>query len=389
MKNCNIFILALGIVIVSCQEEHIGQHPTDNIPPDPVSNVEIIEIPGGCEITYDLPEDEDLLYVEALFSREKGINSEARASYYKNILKLEGFGDTLEHQVELRAVDRSGNKSESTIETFSPLTPPVITIGQTLSMSEGFGGVKFFWQNPTRAEVGIVVLEEDNNGEFVPIETYYSTMIDGSGSIRGLDTIPFNFGIYVKDRWENKSELKYFELTPLFEEEMDKNLFREVKLPGDAPDAWGWVMPRMWDGIIDWGNGFNTADDASTWPHSWTFDIGNIISISRLKIWQRPGSHTFNFSNLRKFEVWGCVELDPTGNWDTWTKLGSFESIKPSGLPLGQLSDEDRALVAEGEDYEFPDAPRVRYIRFRALETWANTRSAILSELAVYGAVVD
>lgn len=46
------------------------------------------------------------------------------------------------------------------------------------------------------------------------------------------------------------------------------------------------------------------------------------------------------------------------------------ESHKPSGLPVGQHTAEDWEYLQAGEDFEFPaEAPPVRYIRFKVLET--------------------
>ncbi len=62
------------------------------------------------------------------------------------------------------------------------------------------------------------------------------------------------------------------------------------------------------------------------------------------------------------------------------------ESIKPSGLPLGQVSAEDKAWADAGEEFICsPQNPKVRYIRIRVTETWANGDFIHISELQFFG----
>ena len=86
MKKIFFTIMALLIVsITSCDEEKIGQTPTDNIPPQPISNVSVESLPGGAKISYELPQETDISYVkgEYLFQGERRIT---RASVYNNYM---------------------------------------------------------------------------------------------------------------------------------------------------------------------------------------------------------------------------------------------------------------------------------------------------------------
>jgi hypothetical protein len=61
-------------------------------------------------------------------------------------------------------------------------------------------------------------------------------------------------------------------------------------------------------------------------------------------------------------------------------------SIKPSGLPLGQVSAEDKAWANAGEEFiNSPMNPKVRYIRIKCLKTWSNGDFLHVSELQFYG----
>lgn len=388
MKN-NIYIyIVLGFIAFACNQEPIGQQPLDQIAPGPVSDVKVENTPGGAILTYTLPSDEDLLYVKAVYYLKEGVQSEVKASLYKDTLKIAGFGDMQERQVKLIAVDRSRNESTEVITSISPGEPPVTTIGQTISLTEDFGGVHGYWENPTKAEVSVVILKEDNNLEFVPLETIYSSVVNGEGVSRGMDTIPAKFGIYVQDRWENRSEIKYFTITPLYETKFDRLKFKEVNLPNDVGGGGGggWNnKASMWDDQFG-DNGFSSPGGSGVWPHSVTIDLGVTGKISRLRLFQRLGSYIFAEGNPRKFQIWGCEELDPSGDWASWTKLMDCISVKPSGLPIGQNTTEDEFVAINGEDFiNSPTNPKIRYLRILVTQTWAGGDNFQISELHIFG----
>ncbi len=392
MKNYILLLFVLACIAVACNDEPIGQTPVDNIPPGPVSNIKVENTPGGAILTYTLPQDEDLLYVKAVYSLKDGVTSEVRASLYKDTLKISGFGDIQERQVSLIAVDRSENESVPVTTKIIPLEPPVEIIGTTLSLAEDFGGVKATWENLTRAEVSVVILKEDHNKEFVPIQTVYSTMAVGKSVQHGLDTIPSKFGIYVQDRWENRSEIKYFTLTPIYETQLAPTKFREEHLPGDTGYDYGLKMSNIWDGLLHTSSNpltfyHSTVDDA--WPKSFTFDLGQTAKLSRLVFWQEQNDASygpFRHGNLKKFEVWGCSTLDPTGDWASWTKLADVVSVKPSGSPYGTQTNEDLAYSAAGEQVEFSvTSPKVRYIRIKVTETWVGGHFFMIDEMKFFG----
>lgn len=382
--NKNILALfILAIIAFACEEEPVGQQPLDAEAPGSISNVKVENTPGGAIITYDLPADEDLLYVKCVYSRTEDETNEAKSSMYSAELVIEGFGDTNEHQVTLIAVDRSRNESEPVTTTIKPLPPPVLTIGETLMLEADFGGVTANWENSDQAEIVVVLLKEDENEEYIEEKIAYTTLIEGKMSLRGLDTIPGNFGVYVQDRWENKSEIVYATVTPLYETQFDPARFKELSLPGDFGSAWGWVMPRLWDGDIN--TGFHTENGTGIWPHFFTFDMGQTGKISRVIKYQRRG-YEYTNGSLRNWEVWGAAELDPSGSWDSWTKLIDCKGIKPSGLPLGQTTAEDLEWAHAGE--EFPgdlSNPPVRYIRIKVTENWSGTDFLHCMEMHFFG----
>jgi hypothetical protein len=387
MKYLFFSLSLFALVFSSCKEETVGLQPQDNVPPGTVSDVAYTSIPGGAVFSYRLPDDEDLLYVKAVYYRKEGVPSEARATIYADSLKIEGFGDTLPKEVKLIAVDRSSNESAPVTQMVTPLEPDIFHIGESLDLVSDFGGVHAYWNNPHQKEISVVVMKKDHNDEYVPIETFYSSMANGEGTRRGMDTIPAEFAVFAQDRWENKCETKFFTLTPIYETLFDRLLFKAVHLPNDGPDyPGGWVMEEMWNGVTG-NNGYSSLGGQGVWPQSFTIDLGVTGQVSRLRIYQRLEPYIFTEGNIRNFEVWGCQDpVDMSGNWDSWTRLMDCESIKPSGLPLGQNTSEDIARAKDGEDFvNSPINPMVKYIRIKVLRTWAGGDNLQISEIAVYG----
>lgn len=72
MKKNLFFILISLALFIACNEEPVGQTPLDNIAPGKVSDINVTNIPGGAYLTYKLPDDEDLLYVKAIYQLKEG-----------------------------------------------------------------------------------------------------------------------------------------------------------------------------------------------------------------------------------------------------------------------------------------------------------------------------
>lgn len=390
MKNTVLLIsILLAFCVMACKEEEpIGQAPVDGVAPGEITNTEVKNVPGGAIIYYQPPRDEDLLYVKAMYTLKEGGVSEVRSSLYSDSLFVQGFGDTLQREVKIVAVDRSNNESQPATVTIQPLEAPVVTIGKTLRLVPDFGGVHAYWQNPTRAEISVVLLAEDNNKEYAPLETFYSAAREGDAAKREMDTIPMNFRIYVQDRWENKSTPLDYTYTPIFERKLDRLKFKEVRLPNDIQTiVGGWSIPAIWDDITgNSGNGL-ASEINQPWPHAFTIDLGVLAKISRLRLFQRVSDdYIFAEGNPRKFEVWGSAEYEGTGEWSKWIKLMDCSSVKPSGLPILQNTQEDKDRAINGEDFVCPPTnPKIRYLRINVTQTWSGTRNFQICELQVFG----
>jgi hypothetical protein len=63
--------VCLILSFLSCNEEPIGRQPVDGDAPGEVSDVTWYATPGGAVFRYTLPDNRDLLYVKAVYSRDK------------------------------------------------------------------------------------------------------------------------------------------------------------------------------------------------------------------------------------------------------------------------------------------------------------------------------
>lgn len=384
-----IFLVGSLLAFISCKQEPISPINDDKAP-EPVSNVEVQNIPGGAKITYDLPKSENLLYVKAVFPIGEENKREIKSSYYNSSLTVAGFPDTSEYQGKLYAVSRGENESEPVTVKIKPQTPPVQEVFKTITMQETFGGVRVDFTNENEANVVLTVVAADSLGDMASATKYYTKRREGTFAARGFPAEQRKFGVFVRDRWNNRSDTVFTELVPLFEEKLDKTKFREVNLPTDTyqQHCCGGGMTDLWDKV--WNNGNNTLHTKPNTgiPQWFTFDLGSKARLSRFKIHHRSGG-AYKAGDPKVFEIWGSNAPAQDGSWDSWTKLGTFESIKPSGEETPTAEDIEYATVI-GQDFEFPNpenAPAVRYLRFKTTENWGGVTYIYLSELTFWGSV--
>lgn len=387
-------------MLSSCDEDEKRPLIQDATPPGPVSNVEVENISGGAIVTYTLPNDEDVLYVEARYELVNGKTAIAKSSIYKKTLKIEGLGDTSEHVVQLYSVDQSENRSSPVEVIIKPTKPPVQLIRESLEISADFGGVSIFWENTTEADIAVVVSIENEVGDTEQVGIKYSYLARDEFAVRGFDTIPRVFSIFIRDRYDNISNSLVDTITPLFEEKLDQNLMKELDLPHSAPTGFGWVVSNLFDDNPNSGyhtaTGWSDPDPLPEYtdvnPHILTIDLGVEAKLSRFSFLQRPGDWLYTHHNPRFFDVWGTAEINDQnkdGSFTGWTKLiENGEVIKPSGLPLGQLSNDDLEAAGRGHEFTFPlDSEPVRYIRFVNIESWSGNQIMHMMEMDFWGEI--
>src|SRR5690606_10566342 len=116
--------------------------------------------------------------------------------------------------------------------------------------------------NEDRADLAIFVLRDTTNQEWHHLETEYSSARQGNFVVRGLTPEARKYAVYIRDRWNNKSDTLELELTPLYEELIPFNRMRLMKLEGDSWEGQPkYVIERLFNGIYnvreDWFKSVN------------------------------------------------------------------------------------------------------------------------------------
>jgi hypothetical protein len=399
MKRLFYIIAATAIIgMVSCTEPPLGQTSTDNVPPPPVSNINIEPLPGGAKITYDLPANEkDISYVKAEYTYN-GVKWVVRSSIYNNYLLIEGLGSVEPIDVTVYVVDHSENVSVGASKTFTPDTPPWETIFASVQILPVFGGVSITWTNETETEIGVTVFAEDSTGVLREGRTQYSREVYGELSFRGYDPVECKFAVRITDKWGNVSTIKEAIVTPLYERLLDKSKFLEVALPGDNISVNNnRPLRNCWDGNdgVIW---HTVEGQFMPFPMYFTIDLGVEVKFSRMTLMARTNYYYVNHT-FRTLEVWGAKNYKrdmPEEYWrygdvwktdGDWEMLGDYEIKRPSGStePAGNPGGEDTAFGQAGYQFNVPiERETLRYLRFVIKSTWSSG-ALHMAEFYFYG----
>ena len=137
MKKYLYILIPALLLAASCQEEPIGSVPVDSVAPGAVTEVNVENVPGGANITYTLPDDEDLLYVQAFYTLENGTPANVMSSMYSDTLKIRGYANPADYPVQIVAYDRSGNASAA-VECPSQLYSAKSILSLKISLQSSF-----------------------------------------------------------------------------------------------------------------------------------------------------------------------------------------------------------------------------------------------------------
>ncbi|MDO6738744.1 DUF5000 domain-containing lipoprotein [Wenyingzhuangia sp. 2_MG-2023] len=405
MKNRFIVMSLCSALLFSCQEDTVRSLvANDGKAPGLVENVMVENLAGSAKLTYNLPSDNDLLYVEAEFKRQStGEVSRVRSSLFNNNLTVQGFGEEKEYEVSLFTVDQSENRSESVTTIINPEKAPYKYVAESLRAFADFGGIHIYWENPYESNVSIEISAINEFGVPEVVTVLYTSEIKDDFAVRGFDTTERTFQIIVKDRYDNIAEAEMFTVSPLFEEYLDKVNYKAIVQPHDTPEGFGWVLSRLYDGLLNKGylSLATWTDPLGGLPEyegqnvpMFTLDLGVKAKISRIKWFQRQNSgndYIYANGNPKNFDIWGSNKLNPDGSLDGWVKIvENGEIIKPSGLPLGTFTTEDLEAAALGHDATADaSAEPIRYIRWVNKLNWAGTTFMHIMELEAYGQIVE
>ncbi len=415
VKNI-IYTSVLGgflIILLACEEEKNAPLVTDGEAPGKVTEVSAMSIPGGARIEYTLPDAEDVQLVRAEYELDNGSKRIARSSVFNNFIEVKGYLDSLnDKRVSLIVEDKGGNESEAVAIDIRPAAAPVFTTAQTVRAVPDFGGIRVFWSNPSEELVTLTLNTPGNLGETTTLFVQAKTTAEEEFRIvRGFKNELTTFEAFVFDQYNNTSEVIDLSLIPLREELVPKEGMIDLVLPGDIPENGNQRnKPRLWDGELggftDWitldnGGSGRVADPVDEYDpalgnpesHLVTIDLGRSVNISRFvyHVALRGGTAGFyDFGTWRRFDLWATnEEPNPDGSLDGWTKIfDNAEIVKPSGLPRGQLSQDDINAASQGHEFVFPlveGGVQYRYIRFALLENWLGSIVFTANEIEFFG----
>lgn len=157
--------------------------------------------------------------------------------------------------------------------------------------------------------------------------------------------------------------------------EIDKSGFSILPLDNDVWQShYSNRTPElMWDGS---NSTSPYATLKSDFPSSFSIDLGKKADLTKFRWNDYKGSnyaYLYNRGTPIHFEVWGSNDPGSDGDWKDWTKLGTYEIKKPSGLPAGEdLTQEDIDYGLTGYEFSFDRTKdtNYRYIRFKVLDVW-------------------
>ncbi|WP_106832151.1 DUF5000 domain-containing lipoprotein [Parabacteroides pacaensis] len=388
MKTKYLKLITLALIVCSCSEKQLEPITASLGKPGVVTEVQVKPIAGGAIVSYRIPNSEDILAVKGVYTITTGKKMETSASFYENKLTINGYNDTLSHEVELYTVNRAQELSDPVKVTFTPLESSLNKTQKTVSIISDFGGAQFNWRNVDKAPLTMEFLAQDSLGLMQTMKIITTESDSSRQSLRGYQPEPRLFAAIVRDNYGNASDTIYppeGKIIPLFEEKLDKRKMNIMKLSSDASFT-------NWEGM----DSYIIDDDHDTFGHSanssvpatFTVDLGQMVKLSRIVMFQRFFSDTYyNWGNPFTFTVYGCDKKpSQDGNWDEWTKIMDCEIIKPSGSPSGTVTDEDINAAKEGHEFAFEltQAP-LRYIRVTINSTFGGTTFTHPAEVDFYG----
>jgi hypothetical protein len=388
----------ISCFVTGCKEDRgidinrIGEKP------QPVSNVKVTPVSGGAVIKYDLPNSNDLRYIKASYKLDNGIERETKASIYQNEILVDGFGQAGTYDIILTAVAVGEVSSDPVTIKADVLTPPyklvLEKLGEGNNIEATFGGINLRYFNEQKADIIIRVIRKDADGKWVRVGEEYTNFEKDVIRIRGLQAGPADFGVYIEDRWDHFSDTLIVNLSPLEEVEITSGNWKALELGNDAQTRGGqWGIDKIWDGNVGSGN----LTKLSPLPVGFvTIDLGRPVRLSRLVRWTNSGSNAgaYGRAHIYDFAVYGSNNPDQSGNWNSWTLIERFQSVRPTGLGFGTSasSAERDWLKSNGETHEFSDptaSEKYRYLRLRVYATWDGSyvgdAEIYLYELKLYG----
>ncbi|MGQ8338711.1 DUF4959 domain-containing protein [Sunxiuqinia sp. A32] len=420
MKTIRTYLLictAFLLLVSSCEEEKMHQATSDDTtPPNAPTGVTYKPLYGGARFFYELPDDEDLLSVEAIYTNKDGESFSFASSYFVDSLDVFGFGDTINYSIDLFAVDRAGNRSIPISVTVKPLESAISRVVKSLDLKAAFGSFFVDWINELEQSINIYVdFDYTKDGEGKSFTSVFSSNLEEDRRfIENLNlgaNDPINVTIRVSDIYGNISDPVDMGEIHLLEDGVIAKDGWVLPLNSDSvggiPQGFGdnveGRLVSVIDGIIDEGNNLNfmhtggrgrtgNSSDGNM-PWNVIIDLGAHYELSRILTHQRHMDFCGDLCQGQYYrgENVGLYEMYI---WDDDTEAWELVSENKIELPVG-LSELEIVKKGKAGDmaYMFPDEPQytkpTRWFRYRAMKGFGGNytldNANCLSEITLYG----
>lgn len=409
--------LSLLVCVNACKEEGRYEPDRSGNPPNKVSNVSYEPLYGGAKLFYTIPDDEDLLQIEAEYTNEKNQTFLFSSSYYKDSLTVYGFSSVKEYTVRVYSVNRNGIRSEPVNVNITPLEPAYTRVAKSVTVKAGFSSFLVDWDNELAQNINVYVdFSYTQNGESYSFTNVFSSNLEKDrrfiSDLYLSSSEPVSVRVKIEDTYGNITE-------PIDQGQF--TLLEDVKIPKDnwvlpnANDSVGGVPMCFGDGlegraryviddIIDRGDNLNfmhthsrgrtgrTADGNMPW--NFIIDLGDYYELSRIITVQRHSGGLANVSRGQyyQYENVGIFRLyiwdDATNSWSD--PITENKIAVPTGL-----SEIEFVRMGEAGDmaYFYPDDPQytkpTRWFRFEAVKGFGGNYTLddanCMSEITLYG----
>lgn len=415
MKN-QILILIILLTVAACKKQQRFTMESDSTPPGKITLRSYQPLYGGARFFYTIPNDEDLLGVEAVYTNENNQTFKFMSSYFIDSVDVYGFADIRDYKVQLFAVDRAGNRSEPLDVSITPLEPAYRKVASTIQAKPGFSSFFLDWNNELQQNITVYVdYEFPDKGTTRNLTTVFSSNL--------LTDRRFVNDLFLTPNEKVKVKVRVGDIYGNITDPIDKgefNLFEDVQIPKQ-----NWVLPnandsiggvpmcfgnglegrsaKVIDGIIDRGDNLNfmhtqargrtgrAADGNMPW--NFIIDLGAKYEISRIITTQR---HSGGLANVNRGQYYQSenVGLFRVYIWDD--VKNAWEFIMEHKIPVPQgLTELEFVKKGEAGDmaYMFPDNPAytkaTRWFRYEAVKSFNGNYTLddanCLSEITLFG----
>lgn len=397
MKNKYIYILLLAaFAFTACNEEVL-----DTTAPGKVTNISYKPTNGGAILTFTAPDDDDLLYVKAVYTNSLGKEVFKVTSHYGDSIEIDGFKEATPQKVKLYAVDRSNNNSEAAEIEVTPMKSFIYLVQESIQMKEQLGGVRITWENPDQKTVFVYVNFSKAGKTYERILS--SALSDPVLMIRGLDPEEYSFSVTVEDFNGNKTDkMDVGTYRPLLEQKIDKSTWKVLQNLSVDGDKYEGTLASFWDDVVDTKE--SAADNSYfiisrdenggmlKWPLDIVVDLNKTVVVNRFVVWQRAFAYVnaeqngvstdycyYKEENMKSFSV--SVSTDKL----TWNSLGTFDIGDPRDA-AGVISPAKYKEAIDGHEFNLESVSQpFRYMKFSILSNYGSETNVYGSEITLYG----